>query len=93
MCTEISSIRAASAKKKIPTLLLNTGDTIQGSAEAMFTRGQAVVDVVNLFNIDGFAPGNWDYLYGTARFEELFKGNAALGQAPTAPWNAVAANL
>lgn len=72
-------------------LLINTGDTIQGSAEALFTRGQALVDVLNLFNIDVFAPGNWDYVYGTERFRELFAG--VNGAAPGAPWNAVATNL
>ena len=93
MYTKIQSIRSAAAKSKIPTLLINTGDTIQGSAEAMFTRGQAMVDVLNSFGYDAFAPGNWDYLYGTARFEQLFKGNPTLGVAPLAPWNALAANL
>jgi S-sulfosulfanyl-L-cysteine sulfohydrolase len=72
-------------------LLINTGDTIQGSAEALFTQGQALVDVINLFNIDVFAPGNWDFVYGTERFRELFTG--VNGAASIAPWNAVASNL
>lgn len=70
------------------TLLLHTGDTIQGSAEALYTRGQAVVDVVNPFGIDAFAPGNWEFVYGTQRFLELFGGPT-----PAAPWNALAANV
>lgn len=73
------------------TLLLNTGDTVQGSAEALFTRGQALVDVLDHFGIDGFAPGNWDYLYGKARFLELFgPGSGASGGCR---WGAVAANV
>lgn len=91
--TKIKSIRDAAATKKIPTLLFNTGDTIQGSAEAMFTRGQAVVDVLNSFGINGYTPGNWDFLYGKDRFTQLFVGDPALGVAPTAPWGLVAANL
>lgn len=75
-------------KREENTLLLHTGDTIQGSAEALYTHGQAMVDVVNYFGVDAFAPGNWDYVYGTQRFLELFAGPN-----PTAPWNAVAANL
>ena len=51
----------------IGTLLLNTGDTIQGSAEALFTKGQALVDVLNRFAIDAYAPGNWDWVYGADR--------------------------
>ncbi len=43
--------------------------------------------MLNKFGIDAFAPGNWDFVYGTQRFLELFAGPA-----PQAPWNAVAAN-
>ena len=84
MYTLIEDIR----KRRKHTLLLNTGDTIQGSAEALFTRGQALVDVVNEFRIDAFAPGNWEFVYGTDRFLELFAGDR-----PQAPWNTIAANL
>ena len=84
MHTLIKKIRQ-SAKH---SLLINTGDTIQGSAEALFTRGQAQVDVLNDFKIDAFAPGNWEFVYGTSRFLELFAGSKA-----QAPWGAVAANL
>jgi len=80
----IEQIRA----RRKHTLLLNTGDTIQGSAEALFTRGQALVDVVNAFGIDAYAPGNWEFVYGTERFLELFGGAR-----PKAPWHAVMANV
>jgi sulfur-oxidizing protein SoxB len=76
-------------RKRHPhALLINTGDTIQGSAEALYTSGQAMVDILNLYRIDAFTPGNWDYLYGTERFRELFAG-----EKPLANWNALAANL
>lgn len=72
-------------------LLMNTGDTVQGGAEALFTRGQAVVDVLDRFGIDAFVPGNWDYLYGKDRFLELFgPGSAGHGDCR---WGAVAANV
>jgi sulfur-oxidizing protein SoxB len=70
------------------TLLVNTGDVVQGSAEALFTRGGALIDVLNEFGIDYFAPGNWDFVWGTERFIELWGGDD-----PTAPWNALAANV
>lgn len=66
------------------TLYLHTGDTIQGGAEALYTRGQAIVDVIDNFGIDGYAPGNWEFVYGTNRFVELF-GNGR--------WGTVAANV
>src|SRR3977135_1307096 len=85
MMTAINEIRARRTHGR--TLLINTGDTIQGSAEALFTRGQALVDVLNRFRIDAYTPGNWDWVYGVERALELFTGAA-----PKAPWNALAAN-
>src|SRR5215468_2640144 len=85
MMTAINEIRARRTRGK--TLLINTGDTIQGSAEALFTRGQALVDVLNRFRIDAYTPGNWDWVYGVERALELFAGTA-----PKAPWKALAAN-
>jgi len=82
--TKIEKIRENSDR----SLLINTGDTIQGSAEALYTRGQALVDVINKFEVDYFAPGNWEFVYGTERFQELFAGPE-----PVAPWGALAANL
>lgn len=87
MYSKIKSIRGDSNK----TILINTGDTVQGSAEALYTKGQALVDVLNLFKIDVFAPGNWEFVYGTERFRELFAG--VNGAAPLAPWNAISTNL
>lgn len=84
MYTKVQQIRRAS----INSLLVNTGDTVQGGAEALYTRGRALVDVLNMFGIDAFAPGNWDFVYGTERFHETF-----VGDAPLAPWNALASNL
>jgi sulfur-oxidizing protein SoxB len=82
--TRITELRAANPH----SLLINTGDTLQGSAEALFTEGGALVAVLNPFGIDAFAAGNWDFVYGTRRFVELFTG-----ERPLAPWGALAANL
>jgi S-sulfosulfanyl-L-cysteine sulfohydrolase len=72
-------------------LLVNVGDALQGSAEALFTRGQAVVDVLTLLGIDAYVPGNWDYVYGIDRFVETF---AARGRRrPLATWPTIASNL
>jgi 2',3'-cyclic-nucleotide 2'-phosphodiesterase (5'-nucleotidase family) len=87
MYTKIQEIREDSPH----SLLINTGDTVQGSGEALFSRGQAMIDVLNLFGYQAHAPGNWDFLYGTERFEETFKGTN--GNAPLANWGALAANL
>lgn len=66
-------------------LLFNVGDILHGSAEVLFTQGQAIVNVLDTFGIDGYAPGNWDWLYGVDRIVELFSG-------PERDWGVVAAN-
>ncbi|MDP2026900.1 bifunctional UDP-sugar hydrolase/5'-nucleotidase [Sulfuriferula sp.] len=93
MYTAIQQIRASAIDKKgvDHSLLINTGDTVQGSGEALFSRGQAMIDVLNKFGFVAHAPGNWDYLYGPARFEETFKGTATTP--PLANWNALGSNL
>jgi 2',3'-cyclic-nucleotide 2'-phosphodiesterase (5'-nucleotidase family) len=92
MYTLIKELRDEDSEDGVShSLLINTGDTVQGSGEALFTRGQALIDVVNMFGIDADAPGNWDFLYGPARFEETFKGTATTP--PLANWNATASNL
>lgn len=93
--TLISQIRAGNPKK---TLLFNTGDTIQGGAEALYSNGQAMVDILDTFAIDGFAAGNWDWVYGVERFVELFGPGTGPGGPGNSPggtgtrWGAVAAN-
>lgn len=92
MYTKIKELRRDATENGVNhSLLINTGDTLQGSGEALFTRGQAMIDVINLFGIDAFAPGNWDFLYGPARFEETFKGTTTAP--PLANWKAMASNL
>lgn len=92
MATLIKRIRG----ERSNTVLVNTGDTIQGSAEALFTRGQALVDVVDRLGVDVFAPGNWDYLYGKDRFLELFgpgTGHEGATLAARTRWGALASNV
>ena len=88
MATVIEHIRKANPGK---TLYFNTGDTLQGSAEAMFTRGQALIEVMNLLKPDFDEPGNWDYLYGSERFLETFVGSP--GKPSLLDTKTVAANL
>lgn len=74
------------------SLLINTGDTTQGSGEALYTEGQALLDVIDIFKVDAFAPGNWEYVYGPERFKEEFgagTGKNGIGNR----WGALAANL
>jgi len=60
-------------------LLLNCGDTLHGGAEVMFTRGMAIANIMNYFQIDAFTPGNWDFGYGQVTFRRHFTGTDSNG--------------
>jgi len=83
--TLIEQIRDAHPQQ---TLLVNTGDTLHGGAEVLFTQGAAIIGVLNEFGIDAYAVGNWDYVYGTDKFLKYFVGAQA-----TANWHPIIANL
>ena len=53
-------------------LLIALGDTTHGSAEVMFTVGDAIMPAMNAFGIDAFIPGNWEFGYGPAVFRGRF---------------------
>ena len=65
-------------------LLLSCGDLTHGSAEALFTVGDAMIKAMNAFDIDVFTPGNWDFGYGPAVFRHRF---AKTGPKPPIPPN------
>jgi sulfur-oxidizing protein SoxB len=88
LATVVRGIRQANPNR---TLLVNVGDAVQGSAEALFTRGQAVLDVLAPLGIDAYIPGNWDYVYGIDHFVATFAGFA--GRKPLVPWATLASNL
>lgn len=56
------------------SLLVAVGDTTHGSAEAMFTVGDAMMPALNAMGIDVFIPGNWDFGYGPAVYRARFAG-------------------
>ena len=55
--TVVNDIRADNPE----AVLLSTGDLTHGSAEAMFTVGDAMMVPMNAFGIDVYTPGNWDF--------------------------------
>lgn len=53
-------------------LLLDSGDTWQGTGVALHTRGEAIVDAQNYLGVDVMV-GHWEYTYGKKRVFELIE--------------------
>ena len=51
-------------------LLLDSGDTWQGTAVALKTKGEAIVDAQNYLGVDVMV-GHWEFTYGKERVHEL----------------------
>lgn len=52
-------------------LLLDAGDTFQGSSAASLSRGESIVQIMNSMGYDAMAAGNHDFAYGWQRLGEL----------------------
>jgi len=83
LATLIKQIRQTRAPGN--TLLLDGGDSWQGSATALWTKGQDMVDASNLLGVD-IMTGHWEFTHGSrqvldniARFQgEFIAQNIAL---------------
>ena len=74
LATLVKNLRASRPGR---TLMLDGGDTWQGSATALWTRGQDMVDAQKLLGVD-ITTGHWEFTYGAERVREIiekdFKG-------------------
>ena len=52
-------------------LVVDGGDTIQGSGEAALTEGQAIIEPTNELGLDAGIPGNWSVAYGAEAMIDL----------------------
>jgi sulfur-oxidizing protein SoxB len=68
MATLVKQIIAERGKDNV--LFMDSGDTWQGTAVALFTKGKAIVDVQNALGIDVMV-GHWEFTYGKDRVLEL----------------------
>ena len=66
--TVIKAVRAERGQDRV--LLLDGGDTWQGSLGALRTQGQDMVDCVRLLKPDAMT-GHWEFTYGEERVKEL----------------------
>jgi sulfur-oxidizing protein SoxB len=65
LATLVKQLRA----QRPGALLLDGGDNWQGSATALWTRGQDMIEASKLLGID-FMTGHWEFTYGAARVRE-----------------------
>ncbi|MFK7963994.1 MAG: thiosulfohydrolase SoxB [Burkholderiaceae bacterium] len=57
-------------------LLLDGGDTWQGSATALWTQGQDMIDACKLLGVD-VMTGHWEFTYGMQRVQEVLEKDFA----------------
>lgn len=64
------AIRRIREERDGDVLVLDAGDTIQGSGVAAATQGKALVPALNAMGFDAAVPGNWEVVYGVAALQE-----------------------
>lgn len=73
LATLLKQVRA----QRPGAILCDGGDTWQGSATALWTKGQDMVDACLMLGVDAMAP-HWEFTYGADRVKEIvdndFKG-------------------
>ena len=72
LATLVKQLKAA----RPAALLLDGGDTWQGSATALWTQGQDMVDACKLLGVD-IMTGHWDFTYGEDRIKKIVDGDFA----------------
>ena len=72
MATLIKQLRA----QRPGSLLLDGGDTWQGSATALWSNGQDMVDACKLLGVD-VMTGHWEFTYGMERVLEIVEKELA----------------
>ena len=76
-----TAVKAVRAERGERVLLLDGGDTWQGSLGALRSKGQDMADCMRLLKPDAMT-GHWEFTYGEARVKELIasQGFAFLAQ-------------
>ncbi len=71
-----TKVRELRQRTEGQNVLIFQGDNFHGGAELFFSRGRLIAPILNLFRIDAYTPGNWDFADGPAEFRARFVGTA-----------------
>ncbi|UCH53745.1 MAG: thiosulfohydrolase SoxB [Pseudomonadota bacterium] len=71
MATLVKNVRASRPGR---TLLMDSGDTWQGSATALWSKGQDMIDATKLLGVD-VMTAHWEFTYGAERVKEVVDGD------------------
>jgi sulfur-oxidizing protein SoxB len=72
LATLVRKLRA----ERRATLLLDGGDTWQGSATSLWTRGQDMIEAQKLLGVD-IMTAHWEFTYGAERVKEVVEKDLA----------------
>ena len=72
LATLVKRLRA----ERRASLLLDGGDTWQGSATSLWTRGQDMIEAQKLLGVE-IMTGHWEFTYGAARVKEVLEKDFA----------------
>lgn len=75
IATMVKKVRAERPGK---TLLLDGGDTLQGSATSLWTDAEDMVQAINQLGVDVMCP-HWEFTFGIDRVKEIFGDKDARG--------------
>jgi len=68
----MSLIKQIRAERPGKVLYIDTGDTLQGSATSLWTKGEDMVRVLNQMKCEALT-GHWEFTYGEDRVQELIQ--------------------
>lgn len=71
--TAVSAFKKSAEAAGAEVILLDAGDTLHGLPFATVSRGESIVELMNLLGYDAMVPGNHDFNYGSNRLGELSK--------------------
>src|SRR4029078_13269933 len=74
-------IKRVQAERAGRLVLLDGGDALQGSATALWSRGEDMLRATNQLGVEVFTA-HWEFTYGLPRVRELFGDRERRGRLP-----------